>query len=246
MTIRTIILEDEVPAQNLLKSFLSDYEDIEICGVYADGYSGCKAINEQKPDLVILDIQMPKLTGIEVLELIDHDPVVIFTTAYDEFAVQAFQLNAIDYLLKPFSKDRFENAIAKATEKCASDLPRASTTETTEHLQKDNLQRIAVRHGSKIHIVACDAIDYIESDGDYVLIYSDGAKYMKEKTMKFYESRLPNNQFVRIHRSYIVNIDKIAKIEVFAKDQHIVVMGNGNKIKASANGYKILRKALDL
>lgn len=244
--IKAIILEDEVPAQNLLKAFIGEHKNIEVIGVYGDGYSGCKAINELKPDLVILDIQMPKLTGIEVLELIEHKPVVIFSTAYNEYAVQAFDLNASDYLLKPFSKDRFNEAIQKAIHKISSGTPETTTEKVIEDLQEEFIQRIAVRSGSKINIINCDTIDYIESDGDYVKIHANSSRFLKEKTMKYYDKNLDNNKFIRIHRSYIANLEKIQKIEVYSKDQHIVVMENGDKIKASANGYKLLRQELDI
>lgn len=244
--IKAIILEDEVPAQNLLKAFIGEHKNIEVIGVYGDGYSGCKAINELKPDLIILDIQMPKLTGIEVLELIEHKPVVIFSTAYNEYAVQAFDLNASDYLLKPFSKDRFNEAIQKAVNKISSGTPETTTEKVIEDLQEEFIQRIAVRSGSKINIINCDTIDYIESDGDYVKIHANSSRFLKEKTMKYYDKNLDSNKFIRIHRSYIANLEKIKKIEVYSKDQHIVVMENGDKIKASANGYKLLRQELDI
>lgn len=247
MPIRTIILEDEIPAQNLLKAFLADFPDIDLIGVYADGHSGCLAINELKPDLVLLDIQMPKLTGIEVLELLQHRPQVVFTTAYDEYAVRAFELSAADYLLKPFSKERFASAIAKAASKCTA-APAAE--DPIPQLLADNLaqglQRVAVRSGAKIHVIACADIFYFESEGDYVKLHTANGRFLKEKTMKYYESKLDPQQFLRIHRSYIANIEFIRKIEVFEKDQHLVIMENGDKIKASASGYKLLRQTLDM
>lgn len=246
MAIRTIILEDEIPAQNLLKTFLADFAEIEILGVYADGHSGCMAINELKPDLVLLDIQMPKLTGIEVLELIQHRPQVIFTTAYDE-SVRAFELSAADYLLKPFSKERFTDAMNKAISRCSavSDLHAPVHESLAENLPH-GINRVAVRSGAKIHVVSCADIFYFESEGDYVKLHTSSGRFLKEKTMKYYESKLNPQQFLRIHRSYIANIDFIRKIEVFEKDQHLVIMENGDKIKASANGYKLLRQTLDM
>ncbi len=247
MKIRTLILEDEIPAQNLLKAYLSDYPEIELIGVYADGYSGCVAIGELKPDLILLDIQMPKLTGIEVLELITHRPQIIFTTAYDEYAVRAFELSATDYLLKPFSKERFGYAISKAITNCGAPLPQQvnAQEQLSENLEQ-HLNRVAVRSGSKIHVINCADIYYFESEGDYVKLHTTTGRFLKEKTMKYYESKLSSQQFLRIHRSYIANIDHIRKIEVFEKDQHLVIMENGDKIKASANGYKLLRQTLDM
>lgn len=246
MAIRTLILEDEIPAQNLLKAFLADFSDIELIGIYSDGHTGCLAINELKPNLVLLDIQMPKLTGIEVLELIQHRPQVIFTTAYDEFAVRAFELNAADYLLKPFSKERFTSAITKVIGRLGSSAEQMPLQDMLTDALQQGINRVAVRSGAKIHVVNCADIFYLESEGDYVKLHTANGRFLKEKTMKYYESKLNPQQFLRIHRSYIANIDFIRKIEVFEKDQHLVIMENGDKIKASASGYKLLRQTLDM
>jgi two-component system, LytTR family, response regulator len=242
-----IVLEDEIPAQNLLKSYIEARIDLDLIGIYADGYSGCKAINELKPDLVVLDIQMPKLNGIEVAELMEHRPAVVFCTAYDHFAAQAFELSAADYVLKPYSKERLDAAINKALAPLAHPPTKKLAEEDLSALMPpENLQRVAVRSGSKIHVVACSEIDYMESDGDYVAIKAGSARYLKEKTMKYYEEKLDASKFLRIHRSYLANVDKICRIEIFGKDQHIVVMENGDKIKSSASGYKLLRQVLDI
>lgn len=247
---KTFIIDDEEPARVLVKNYLEAYADFEIAGEYQDGFNGAKAINEIKPDVVFLDIQMPKLDGFELLEILEHHPVIIFTTAYDQYAIKAFEMNAIDYLLKPFSKDRFKKAIEKAIEKLSEQASNKATVNKiieSREQQTEELQRIAVRSGSGINVIPVEDICYFEADGDYVMIHTKNNRYLKEKTMKYFESHLDPAQFVRIHRSYIVNVNDIAKIELYDKENHIVLLkSNPARLKASKNGYKLLRKILKL
>lgn len=248
MSVRTLIIEDEEPAREIVKTYLKSYADIEIVGEIADGFSGVKAINELKPDLLFLDIQLPKLTGFEILELVEYLPVIIFTTAYDQFALKAFEMNATDYLLKPFSADRFNGAIQKAFEKLStreSELPEIKKLVETIDEKTENIERVVVKTGSKIKVIPADKIMYIEAQDDYVMIYAEDSKHLKEKTMKYFESHLDNSIFIRIHRSYIVNINYILQLEHFSKENYLVILKNGAKLKVSDSGYKNLKSRLN-
>lgn len=249
MQIKVILIEDEEPARSLLKTYLKDLTMLEIIGEFSDGFSGTKAINELKPDLVFLDIQMPKLTGFEVLEIIEHKSEIIFTTAYDEFAIKAFELNAVDYLLKPFSKDRFNQAVQKALAKIKSeqkeDVNIKLLTQTIDN-KEEFLDRIAIKSGTMIHVVPADRIHFLSAEGDYVMIHTKEGKYLKEKTMKYFESHLDSKQFVRIHRSHIVNVNEISRIEHYDKESYMVFMKNNIQLKASINGYKLLKELIKL
>jgi two-component system LytT family response regulator len=244
--IRTIIIEDEILARNLLKSYLAFNPKIEIIAECENGFEGLKAINELKPDLVFLDVQMPKLTGFEMLELLEFKPEIIFTTAYNQFAIKAFEQNAVDYLLKPFPKDRLLKAVDRAIERIKGDrqdeLPIDKLTEIPE---SDTIERIVVKDKNKIHIIPVEQIRYIESLDDYVMVYTKEKRYVKQKTMKYFEEHLNTKEFVRIHRSYIVRVEEIAEIQQYEKEAHIVILKNDHaKLKVSKTGYKNLKEVL--
>lgn len=244
---KVLIIEDEEPASQLIQHYLATYENFQISAICTDGYTGLKAINEMQPDLIFLDIEMPKLTGLEVLELCVHKPHVIFTTAYNQYAVKAFELNAVDYLLKPFSKKRFDEALQKVIHLLKSNTNKQSNIESysIQYHQLQKLERIAVKIGQKVVVVPIEDIMYLETDGDYVKIHTLDNLYLKEKTMKYFEQTLNADLFIRIHRSYLVNATYIQKIECYDKDSHIVVLkDNKTKLKASDSGYKLLRKRL--
>ncbi|MGC8803418.1 MAG: LytR/AlgR family response regulator transcription factor [Bacteroidales bacterium] len=246
--IRAIIVEDEEPARVVLREYLKNFPRINPIAEIIDGFNAVKAINEQKPDLLFLDIQLPKLTGFEVLELIEHMPVIIFTTAFDQYAIQAFEKNAADYLLKPFSEERFAMAIQKAMDKLAIRQNDSTTVKKmVDYLSSSPnlLDRIVVKTNSSIKVIPLDQIVYLEAQDDYVMIYTPTGKHLKEKTMKYFETHLPDRQFVRIHRSYIVNIDYIAQIEHFSKETYLAILKNGTKLKISESGYKLLRERLN-
>jgi two-component system LytT family response regulator len=244
---KAIIIEDESPARDIVKSFLKDFPDIEIVGEYSDGFEGFKGISTLKPDLVFLDIQMPKLTGFELLELLEEPPLIIFTTAYDQYAIKAFERNATDYLLKPFSRDRFKQAIEKAYAKMEhkEDIPK----ELSKLVQQNNeniesLDRLVVKWGSKIKVIPLEQVVYFESEDDYVMIYTAQEKFLKQLTMKYLEERLDPKNFIRIHRSFIARIDQIGQLEHFSKDTYVAIMKNGAKLKVSDSGYKNLKEKL--
>ena len=245
--IRTLIIDDEEPARMLVRKFLEDFSEIEVLGECADGFTAVKSINEHNPDLIFLDVQMPKLSGFELLEIIEHKPQVIFTTAYDSYAIKAFDENAVDYLLKPFSRERFADAVKKVVGRIASQTEQNFTEVIALAEEKTEiLQRIAVKSGSKIEIIAIGDIVYLESEGDYVMIHTKEGKFLKEKTMKYFEQHLDPDTFIRIHRSYIININEISRIELFEKENYIVKLKNGDQVKASSSGYKALKDALKL
>jgi two-component system, LytTR family, response regulator len=243
--IKAIIIDDEQPARDIIKHYLSAHNQITVIGEFSDGFSGIKGINELSPNLVFLDIQMPKLTGFEMLELIDDAPYIVFTTAYDHYAIKAFEMNALDYLLKPYSQERFNQAIQKVTERMAkTDKP--SLKKITEHLAetKETLDRVVVKTGNKIKVIPEDTILYVESQDDYVMIYTSDGKYLKQQTMKYFEQHLDPHHFIRIHRSYIANINAIKQLELYEKNSYLAVLSGGAKLKVSDSGYKSLKSMM--
>lgn len=245
--IKTIIIEDEAPARDILRFYLKDFDEIEVIAECQDGFEGLKSISELKPDLVFLDIQMPKLSGFEMLEVLEEKPFIIFTTAYDQYAIKAFELNAIDYLLKPYPKERLGEALKKAAAKISEEKIEFPSYErlTKTHELQGSISRIVTRKGNAINIIPVNQIKYIEAQDDYVMIYYTGGKALKQQTMKYYEDNLPESDFVRIHRSYIVRIEEIWKIEPYGKDNHIAILHSGEKLLVSRAGYKELRESLN-
>jgi two-component system LytT family response regulator len=246
--IRTVIIDDEAPAREIIKHYLQDLEQIEVIAECSDGFSGLKKIAEMKPDLIFLDIQMPRLTGIELLEVMTERPEVIFTTAYDQYALRAFELNTADYLLKPFPKRRFLDAVSKAVDKIRSG--KGNDQEGSQLLAKrpessPSVNRIIVRKGNAIYLIPVEQIKYLEAQDDYVMIYHSEGKALKQQTMKFYEKSLSVSDFVRIHRSYIVNIENINRIEPYGKENHVAILHTGERLPVSRSGYKHLKEELN-
>lgn len=244
--IRCLIIDDEPPARELLMHYLSRIPGIEICGTCSNGFEAFKVIRECTPDVLILDIQMPKLSGFELLELLEEPPQVIFCTAYDAYAIKAFEMHAVDYLLKPFSEERLRQAMDRAVARIAS--PSANTTGQYEKIAQQATQgqrppeRVIVKTGTTVTVIPLDAIHYIEAQDDYVLIVSDLGEHLKEKTMKHFEAWLPGETFVRIHRKYIVNVNRVKKISLYGKESYRVLLTSGATIHASLNGYKALKE----
>jgi two-component system, LytTR family, response regulator len=247
MKIKAFIIDDEELARELIKNYLETFPEIEISGEFEDGFSGLKGIQELKPDLLFLDVQMPKLNGFELLELLDDAPEIIFTTAYDQYALKAFEHNAVDYLLKPYSSERFEEAVNKALKRIRS-KDRTSYIDLKNHIESkaEFLSRVVVKNRSEIKVIPLDQIIYFEAQDDYVMIYTSGGKYLKQKTMKYFEDHLDKSNFVRVHRSYLVCADTISKMEPFGKESWILVLKGGQKIPVSKNGYKNLKDIFDL
>lgn len=233
--IKTILIDDEPLARSIIKDYLKAYPQIAIVQECNDGFEGIKAITEYQPDLIFLDVQMPKINGFEMLELIEHPPFVIFSTAFDEYAVKAFEIYAIDYLLKPFSKERFDRAIQKYMEQHKNSAPGSNLKTMLEKidLQSSQNQRVVVKTGNKIRIIPMQDIYYLEADDDYVKIHTQEGSFLKGKTMNYFESILDPQQFVRVHRSYIVQVAQITRIEPYEKENHIALLKSGIKIPIS-------------
>ena len=246
--IRIVIIDDEAPAREIIKHYLKEVDFIEVIAECADGFSGLKSITLLKPDLVFLDIQMPRLTGIEMLEVLTEKPEIIFTTAYDQFALRAFELNAVDYLMKPFPKSRFLDAVRKAIDKIRSGTGNkepASQLLSKKPEPLSPVNRIVVRKGNGINLIPVDQIRYVEAQDDYVMIYHSAGKALKQQTMKYFEDNLPNSDFVRIHRSYIVKVEEIKRIEPYGKDNYVAILKSEDKLPVSRSGYKHLKEELN-
>jgi two-component system LytT family response regulator len=248
---QVLIIDDEPLARMVVLEYLQDYKDsinvIQECG---DGFEGMKAIMQSQPDLIFLDVQMPKINGFEMLELLEQPPAVIFTTAFDEFAIKAFEAHAIDYLLKPFSKDRFHKAVDKYLAQSGTPVQHQKQTEslleevaTQSPVQHD---RIVVKTGTKVKIIPVHDVIYLEADDDYVSVHTAEGSFLKNKTMSFFEKVLDVRQFVRVHRSYIVAIDQITRIDPYEKDSHIAILKSGAKIPVSKSGYVKLKQVLGI
>lgn len=246
--IRTVIIDDEAPAREIIKHYLKEVENVEVISECADGFTGLKTISQLKPELIFLDIQMPRLTGIELVEVLTEKPEIIFTTAYDQFALKAFELNAVDYLLKPFAKRRFLEAVKKAIGKIQAGL---GNNEPANHLLSkmpepaSPVNRIVVRKGNAINLIPVENIRFVEAQDDYVMIHHMSGKALKPQTMKYFEDNLPKADFVRIHRSYIVKVGEINKIEPYGKENHVAVLRSGDKLPVSRSGYKLLKDELN-
>lgn len=242
---KVVIIDDEPLAREVVKEYLMSFPELEVVAECGDGFEAVKAIAAHEPDLIFLDIQMPKISGFEMLELLDEPPAVIFATAFDEFAIKAFEANAIDYLLKPFSEERFASAVRKYIEQRADQ--RRKLPELLDSVQRDApLQRIVIRDGSKIKIVPLHEVVMLEAADDYVKIHTAGGVYLKKKTMSSFEDALPDTQFVRVHRSYIVNISQITRIDPMEKENHVALLKAGARVPVSKSGYQKLKTCLDL
>lgn len=241
---KVIIIDDEPLARSIVKEYLQNFEDAALVAECNDGFEGLKAIQQHEPELIFLDIQMPKINGFEMLELIENPPAVIFTTAFDEYAIKAFELSAVDYLLKPFSKERFEKAI----EKYRYQQNKPSVENVLETAAESPLQqnRIVVKDGSKIKIIPVQQVHYLEAADDYVKIVSNDGSFLKKRTMNFFEQSLAQFQFVRVHRSYIVNTQLITRIDAYEKDSHLLLLTTGEKIPVSKSGYAKLKEVLGI
>ena len=241
--ITVMIVDDEAPARAILAEFLADYPQFIVVAECANGYEAVKAYAERKPELLFLDIQMPKLDGFEVLDLLEPKPKVVFVTAYDEYAIRAFEVRAIDYLLKPFSAARFAEVVVHA-EEMVRRSERQSLAGLTAAVAKKPMQRIAIRIGGTIEIIPLQRIDYFEAQDDYVQIATRGEKHLKQQTLSELEQLLDPTRFVRVHRSYILNLDSLAKVEPYAKDSRVAVLKDGSRIPVSRAGYERLRELL--
>jgi two-component system LytT family response regulator len=244
-TLRAVIVDDEDLARAVLREHLGAFPQVAVVGECANGFQAVKTVAELKPDLLFLDIQMPKLNGFEVLELLPDPPAVVFVTAFDQYAVKAFEVHAIDYLLKPFSPERLGEALEQALARVGKTTNERLAALVADARQREApIERILVRDGSRVHVVPVDKLDYVEAQDDYVCLHSEGKRFLKEQTMGELESLLDGTRFVRIHRSYILNIERIARVELYAKDSRIAILQNGTKLPVSRAGYARLSELL--
>ncbi|HUP46438.1 MAG TPA: response regulator [Thermoanaerobaculia bacterium] len=242
--IRTVIVDDEPLAREVVREFLAADEEFEVVAECANGFEAVKAVAEHDPDVLFLDIQMPKLDGFEVLSLLDRSPLVVFVTAHDEYALRAFEVHALDYLLKPFSDERFRAVLGRVRQQLGA-RDRAPVAGIAAALRRKPLQRVVVRgEDGSIQVIPASRIDYVEADDDAILIATGGAKIRKQQSIGDLAAELDPGRFVRVHRSYLLNIERIEKIELYAKDSRVALLRDGARLPVSRAGYARLRELL--
>jgi two-component system LytT family response regulator len=241
--IRAVIVDDEPLARDVLREFLAADEDFEIVAECANGFEAVRAVTEHDPDVLFLDIQMPKLDGFEVLALLDRSPVVVFVTAHDAYALRAFEVHALDYLLKPFSEERFRRVAQRVKEQMRQ--PRTAVAPLGSALRAKPLQRIVVRgEDGTIQVIPAARVDYVEADDDAIVIATAGNKVRKQQSIGDLGGELDADRFVRIHRSYLLNIERLEKVELYAKDSRVAILRDGTRLPVSRSGYARLRELL--
>ncbi len=243
--IRTLIVDDEDLARLVLRELLQTHPEIEIAAECGNGFEAVKAVAEYKPDLIFLDVQMPKLSGFDVLELIGTDAAVIFVTAYDQYAMRAFEVHAVDYLLKPIGRERFEAAIERARSRIGEKLPPPPDLAAAARPPKHFLDRLVVRDGTRVTLIPVGKLDYAEAQDDYVALASEGKKHLKQQTISSLEACLDPELFVRVHRSYVVNFERVVRIEPYGKDSRLAILRDGTRLPVSRSGYARLKTLLD-
>lgn len=244
-TLRVVIVDDEDLARRGLRRDLSADPRVEIVAECPDGFEAVRAAAELAPDVMLLDIQMPRLDGFEVLELIDPAIAVVFVTAHDAHAVRAFDVNAVDYLLKPVDPERLGLALDRARERRArrEPMPVAAITAMVRPPGVP-LARVLVRDGPRVEVIPAETIDYVEAQDDYVAVHAAGRGHLKQQTIGALEALLDPARFVRIHRSYILNVDRLARIELYAKDSRSAILHDGTRLPLSRAGHARLRALL--
>ena len=242
--ISAIIVDDEELARGLIREMLRKHPDVEVVAECANGFEAVKAAAEHKPALLFLDVQMPKLDGFEVLELIGEDAAVVFVTAYDTYAMRAFDVHAVDYLLKPFSQERFEAALERARQRIGQKMPDPAQLAAAARPPSQYLERIVIKDGTRVHIIPAAKLDYVEAQDDYVSVHSGGKCYLKQQTISSLEAALDPSRFIRIHRSYIVNLERVVKMEPYTKESRVAVLADGKQLPVSRAGYAKLSELL--
>ncbi|HEX2493094.1 MAG TPA: response regulator [Steroidobacter sp.] len=244
---RVLIVDDETLARAILAEHLAKIPGVEVVGQAANGFEAVKIVEELNPDLVFLDIQMPKLSGFEVLELLgDRAPAIVFTTAYDEFALRAFEVHAVDYLLKPVEPARLADAVHRAAERVRSKAPRPSAQDLSAAARPPGrtLDRILIRQDGRVHVLPLERIDFIEAQDDYLSFSVGGKRLRKQQTMADLETQLDPTRFVRIHRSFILNIERLARIDLYGKDSWLAILSDGSKLPMSRTGHAKLKELI--
>jgi two-component system LytT family response regulator len=243
--LRVVLVDDEPLARAVIREYLKAHPGVEVIAECGNGFEAVKAVTDLSPDLMFLDVQMPKLDGFEVLELIGRSVPVVFTTAFDTYALRAFEVHAVDYLLKPFDEARFAEALSRARTRIqAQDVLAVDELVADARPRTGPVERVLIRDGSQVHVLPVEKIDYVEAQDDYVSFKSEGKEYLKDQTMNAVEASLDPTRFVRIHRSYLLNIDRIARVELYAKDSRVAILRDGRRLPVSRAGYVRLSKLL--
>jgi two-component system, LytTR family, response regulator len=242
---KALIVDDEELARHVIREFLQSHLEIEIVAECANGMEAVKAVAEHKPNLIFMDVQMPKLTGFDVLELIGTEVPVIFVTAYDQYAMRAFEVHAVDYLLKPIGRERFDAAVHRAKNRLGDKMPPAAELAAAARPPQQFLERLVVKDGTKVTLIPVSRLDYAEAQDDYVALATQGKKHLKQQTIAGLEASLNPANFVRIHRSYIVNLERVVRIEPYAKESRIAILADGARLPVSRAGYARLKTLLD-
>jgi two-component system LytT family response regulator len=246
-SIRVVIVDDEAPARALLREFLGAHEGVEVVGESMNGFEAVKQIGELEPDLVFLDVQMPKLDGFEVLELLERPPVVVFVTAYDEFALRAFEVHAVDYVLKPVGRERLAQSLDHARARLGASAPAAPPPQVLAQAARPPgkfVERILVKDGPRVQVIPVERADYLEAQDDYVAIHSEGKTHLKPQTLVQLSAGLDPARFVRIHRSYVLNVERLARLELYAKDSRVAILKDGKELPVSRAGYARLKELM--
>jgi two-component system, LytTR family, response regulator len=244
-TLRALLVDDEDLARHALRELLKPHPEVTVVGECVNGFEALKSAAEHQPDLIFLDVQMPKLTGFDVLELIEPQPAVIFVTAYDEFAMKAFDVHAVDYLLKPVGRDRFEAALERAKGRIGEKAPVAHELSAAARPPQQFLERVVVKDGTHVTLIPVAKLDFVEAQDDYIALASHGHKHLKQQTIASIEAGLDPERFVRIHRSYIVNFERVVRIEPYGKDSKLAILSDGTRLPVSRAGYARLKALLD-
>lgn len=243
--VRALIVDDEDLARLALRELMKTHLEIEVVGECSNGFEAVKAVAEQKPHLIFLDVQMPKLSGFDVLELIGTETAIIFVTAYDQYAMRAFDVHAVDYLLKPVGRERFEAALERARSRIGDKMPSGAELAVAARPPQQFLERVVVKDGTRVTLIPVEKLDYAEAQDDYVSLASEGKKHLKQQTIAGLEACLDPQRFVRVHRSYVVNFERVARIEPYAKDSKIAILRDGTRLPVSRAGYARLKALLE-
>ncbi|MFI5372492.1 MAG: LytR/AlgR family response regulator transcription factor [Candidatus Eisenbacteria bacterium] len=250
--LRAVVVDDEAPARALMREYLSAHPDISVVGECANGFEAVKTIADAAPDVVFLDVQMPKLDGFEVLELIDPGPAVVFCTAYDEYALRAFEVHAVDYLLKPFGRERLAEALARLRARlhdaelasAPAVTPRPAVIAAAARRPGQWLERVLVKDGSRVQVIPVEKLDYVEAQDDYVAVHSEGKSWLKTQTLGELSDQLDPRRFVRIHRGFVLNLERLARLELYAKDSRVAILSDGKELPVSRAGYQRLKELM--
>jgi two-component system, LytTR family, response regulator len=243
--LRIAIVDDEDLARAVVREYLAAMPDVDIVAECANGFEAVKAVSELQPDLLLLDVQMPKLNGFEVLELVGRDVAVVFITAYDQYAIRAFEVHAVDYLLKPFAAERLAAALDRVRERLGrgDTIPIQELVEAGQPAQ-GHTRRILVRDGPRVHVLPVEKIDYVQAQDDYVCFRCEGKEYLKEQTLGALEAVLDPARFVRIHRSYLLNLDRLSRVELDQRENRVAVLTDGRRLPISRTGHTRLSELL--